>query len=69
MIPHVTLVHFATRDVGPLVSYAKKLEYTNVPPIEISEITLVKSHSYRLMEDDDCLKIAVLEKVVSFTLR
>ena len=68
MIPHVTLIHFATKDIEPLVSYANALENVNVPAIEVSEIALVKSHSYRLLEDDETLRGSVLEKVASFTL-
>ena len=69
MIPHVTLLHFSTRDVDSLASYAETLNIPPLSPIEISEITLVKSHSYRLLEIDGTIRESVLEKVAAFTLR
>jgi len=68
MIPHVTLLHFATKDIEPLVSHATALRNVKVPSIEVSEITLVKSHTYRLLEDNELLRGSVLEKVASFML-
>ena len=71
MIPHVTLLHFSTRDVDSLASYAETLNIPPLSPIEISEITLVKSHflDIRLLEIDEAVRESVLEKVAAFTLR
>jgi 2'-5' RNA ligase len=67
MIPHLTLLLFTTRDVEPLLLRVQEMKSSEVLPMPVEEITLVKSHPYRLLGSKDEGNV-VNEKVASFRL-
>jgi RNA 2',3'-cyclic 3'-phosphodiesterase len=50
MTPHVTIAHFTTTDVGPLLEEARKLAARSVGEMKVQEIQVKKSYPHRLFE-------------------
>ena len=68
MIPHLTLLLFTTRDVQTLLHHVQEMQSLQNLTMPVEEITLVKSHSYRLFGSKDERNL-VNEEVASFRLR
>jgi 2'-5' RNA ligase len=67
MIPHLTLLLFMTKDVEPLLRHVQEMKPLEELSIHVEEITLVKSHSYRLFGSDNERDV-VNEEMASFRL-
>lgn len=52
MIPHITIAHFATEDVEPLITKAHKLATKYIGKMIVDEIQVKKSYPHRLFEDN-----------------
>jgi len=68
MIPHLTLLLFKTRDVEPLLRHVQRMKPLEELSMSVGEITLVRSHSYRLFGSNEERNI-VNEEMASFRLR
>jgi 2'-5' RNA ligase len=69
MKPHVSMVHFTTRDVEPLLGKAKELENRFVGKMKVREIQVKKSYPHRLFEKQTGVRPRVVnEPLTAFEL-
>ena len=67
MIPHVTIAHFTTENVEPLLTRARKLATKYIGKMIVNEIQVKKSYPHRLFEENQ-LRVPINEPLANFRL-